>query len=270
MGDKSGADALHPVLFFSHGFVGGRVLDALLERDPSFVCTFGTGVLAACEQAAQVWRNIENNPTGMSALASTSVRVLVNTMLTSIRARTGAGRWCEFISADPSVAETFLSLFPDTKCICLHRSCPDSVHLGFNANPWGLAGNSFSTFNAKYPSSQLSALSAWWAARTRTLLDFEAAHPGVSLRVHYEDLVSDPLAEERRILDFIGVDNQLSALVNESDSAVEIVKAGKPGCGAGFPAGQLPQQLLSDINELQARLGYPRLRTLSKSLATLF
>jgi hypothetical protein len=253
------------VLLFSHGFVGGKVLHSLLERDSDLVCTFGTGVLAACEQAAQVWRHIENNPSGMSPLASTSVRVLANTMLTALRARTGARRWCEFIGVDPGVAETFLGLFPGTRCICLHRCCPDSVHLGFNANPWGLTGPNFSTFNAKYPASQVSALSAWWAARTRSLLDFETARPEICLRVRYEDLVSQPLAEECRIREFIGLDNQLNTLANETDSATEITKAGHPGCGADFPAERLPQQLLREINDLQLLLGYPKLSALARN-----
>ena len=116
-----------------------RVL-AVLSGHPDLACMPGTGLLPLCEQAAVAWGRVEGGG-GMlpSPLAAASIRSMVSAMAVTLRARTGRRRWCEFSVAAPSAAAALLAVYPDTRLVCLYRSCPDFVRAALDASPWGLA-----------------------------------------------------------------------------------------------------------------------------------
>jgi Sulfotransferase family len=255
--------AAAPVVILTYGFTGVSHLQAMLDREPSLACTTGTGILPACHRAALAWEQAEDRvDEPRSALATASLRALVGSMLTTIASRTGRHRWCETATADPEVAETFLSLFPATRFICLHRACPAVVRAIIQASPWGLAGQTFAAYTVTHPRSTAAAVGGWWADHASSILDFEHAHPQSCLRVRYEDLVLDRGPTAAAIRAFLGLapdPGTASWLAEAEPSAPGSEDADPHGPGSRFPSGQLPPQLASWINELHEQLGYPPL-----------
>jgi hypothetical protein len=250
-----------PLIVLTYAHAGGARLQSLLSAHPDLACTDGIGLLAACDQAAAAWRQADGRPQApMSPLAAASVRALATAMISAVVARTGKRRWCETAAAERSAAETFLTLFPDTRFICLHRACPDVIFATLAASRWGLASPGYAAYTAAHPASTVAALAAWWADRARPVLNFEHAHPEACLRVRYEDLASDPAHTERGILKFIGLDGRVPWLPAPPDAADvgsrELSPADAPGCGADLPVAQIPPVSLAQVNALHARLGY--------------
>lgn len=264
-GSPEGAGRGAPVVVLTYGHAGAHRLQALLADQPELACTSGTGLLAACEQAATAWRQAEVRPARpLSALATASVRALATGMIATITARAGRPRWCETAAAIPAAADTFLGLFPATRFLCLHRACPDVAYAVLQASPWGLSGPAFASYTTAHPASTAAALAAWWAGHTAPMLAFEQDHPGACLRIRYEDLAADPNRTERDIRAFLSLGGPVTQLPEHPDDPrQQLTGADAPGRGADFPAGQLPAPLLAQVNRLQARLGYPPLKSAS-------
>lgn len=254
-----------PVIVLAYALAGGARLRSMLSGHPALTCTTGSGLLAACEQAATAWRQAEGREDRpLSPLAAASVRSLAAGLMSAIVVRSGGRRWCEIAAAPRGPAETFLELFPGTRFVCLHRACPDVIYAVLQASPWGVAGPGFAPFLAAYPASTVAALAAWWISRTGQTLAFEREHPDACLRVRYEDLAEDPGQTEGDILRFLGLDQQFPAvpeLPGDSDPAqAGPTGSDAPGCGADLPVGQLPPLLVAQVNELHAQLGYSPLK----------
>lgn len=256
-----GATRNAPVVVLTYGNAGGRRLQALLESQPELACTASTGVLAACDQAATAWRQVEGRPAkGLSPLAVKSVRAMATQMITAVTVRAGRPRWCETAAAEPSAAETFLQMFPGTRFVCLHRACPDLIAAVLLASPWGVSGPVLAPYVAAYPGSTVAALTAWWVAHAGPVLDFERAHPGACMRVRYEDLAEDPDAARSGIQAFLDLRAPdaappVPAVVPVQASA----DAPSQATGADLPLDRIPPPLLTQVNELHAELGYPLL-----------
>jgi sulfotransferase family protein len=250
-----------PVIVLTYGNAGGRRLQSLLESQPELTCTTSTGVLAACERAAAAWRQVERRPAGvLSPLAVKSIRAMAVQMMLIITVRSGRPRWCELAAAEPGAAEAFLQAFPGTRFLCLHRACPDVISAALLTSPWGLSGAGFAPYVATYPGSAVAALTAWWAAHARPVLDFEHDHPDACMRLNYEDLAEDPDTVLSGIRAFLGLGGPD---VLPSAPAVVPVQASagvtSHGAGADLPLDQVPPPLLAQVNQLHAELGYPQL-----------
>jgi hypothetical protein len=253
-----------PVIVLAYPHVGMERLWSLLAANPALACTSGTGILPLCEQAAATWRGADSR-TGaqLSPLAVTSTRALTTGVITAILARLGRRRWCEFATALPSSAETFLRLYPQTRVLCLHRACADVIYATLHASPWGLAGPEFAPFIVAYPGSIAAALTAYWTARTRSLIEFEEAHPEVCRRIRYEDLTEEAHADA--LLAFLGLqapdpDILIPAHVDVAAQAYESENGPPPGDAddrVPFPADQIPPPLLAQAHSLLTKLGYP-------------
>jgi hypothetical protein len=257
----NGAGCADPVIVLTYGHAGAGYLQRLLQDRPELAATSGTGLLAACGQAASAWLETERRPQRvLSPLAKTSIRALASAMMTTITARAGRPRWFETAAAEPSAASTFLDLFPGTRFVCMHRACPDVIYATLQARPWGLAGQAYAAYTVSYPGSTIAALAAWWAGHAGPILEFEREHPAACMRLRYEDLAADPARTEREIGEFLGLKQEVPILPElPSDPRQTLTGADAPGCGAGLPAGQIPAGLLAQVNELHSQLGYPPL-----------
>lgn len=250
-----------PVVVLTHASAGGQLLHILLETHRELACTAGTGILAACHQAAAAWGEADDRPQGpLSSLAALSIRQLASQMITVIMARTGGSRWCETAAAEPSAAGTFLRLFPAAKFVCLHRACPDVVTTLLQASPWGVSGPVFAPYVSAYPNSTAAALSAWWAGRAGPLLQFESEHPQACLRMRFEDLVQNPEGAMQRLRLFTGLAAETTQLPRLPDDRAQAGDAVAPATPQ-FPVGQLPDRLVTSINDIHRTLGYPSLLT---------
>lgn len=268
---EDGAARNAPVVVLTYGNAGGRRLLSLLESQPELTCTTSTGVLAACEQAAAAWGQVERRPAGsLSPLAVKSIRAMATQMMMVMTVRSGRPRWCELSAAEPGAAEVFLRAFPGTRFLCLHRACPDLVSNVLLASPWGLSGAGFAPYVAAYPGSSVAALAAWWVARARPVLEFEHAHPGACLRLNYPDLTRDPETALSGVRAFLGLGDPDALPPAPAVVPVQAPSGAPPagrapegggdrGGGADLPLEQIPPPLLAQVNELHAELGYPRL-----------
>jgi hypothetical protein len=250
-----------PVIVLTYGNAGAGHLQRLLQDQPELAATSGTGLLAACGQAALAWREAERRPEGaLSSLAKASIRALASAMMTTITVRAGRPRWFEVAAAEPSAAETFLEVLPGTRFVCMHRACPDVIYATLQASPWGLAGQAYAAYTVSYPGSTIAALAAWWVGHAGSVLEFERKHPAACMRLRYEDLVADHVRTEQQIRDFLDLEEKVPSLPElPGQTRPALAKAEIPGCGAGLPTGQIPAGLLAQVNELHRQLGYPPL-----------
>lgn len=264
--DRNARDT--PVIVLTYLQSGSGRLRELLAQHPGLTCTSGTGILPLCAQAADAWRSADSHAsTRLSPLAVTSTRALTSAIIIALLARAGGRRWCETATADPATAEMFLQLYPGTQVLCLHRRCTDVVHAALNHSTWEVAGPAIAPFIASYPASPAAALTAYWAARTTSLLAFEDSHPGTCRRIRYEDL-PDGLHNDD-LFEFLGLPRPGITEVPASSRTTDPgpgepadrvgVAPGRPGAQATFAPQQLPQQLRIEADRLLARLGYPPL-----------
>lgn len=254
--DERGAAASEvrgaPVVVLALPFGGGIGLGSLLSRHPDLACTSGTGVLPLCEQAMATWRNVDGRggrPSSRLALAAT--RALATSIITSVLAREGKRRWCEVAAPNTLAAETFLSLYPGTRFLCLHRALPDVIRAALDASPWGIAHPAFAPYTMAFPASTAAALTAYWVEHTGNLLAFEQAHPQECLGVRFEDLTES----SANITSFLGLGNP--------DGYTAIPVDAQQQGQRGLPANVnllvdlIPPNLLSQANDLFQQLGYP-------------
>jgi sulfotransferase family protein len=248
-----------PVVVLTYAHAGGARLQAALADHPELACTSGTGVLPLCEQAAAAWQHVEDRPAGAvpSPLAVTSIRSLIAMMLTTIAARTGRTRWCETATVHQDAAQTFLTLYPDSRFICLHRACDGVIRAALAARPWGLSGPAFAPYTAAYPASTVAAIAAYWTAYAGPLVAFEAAHPEACRRVRCEDLDAEPDATAGALTAFLGLG--AAAITPPRPADPDDRPAGGARDAVPLPVGQLPAPLLGQVNALHAQLGYPPL-----------
>jgi protein-tyrosine sulfotransferase len=248
-----------PVIVLAAPYFGAGWLRASLESHPDLACTSGTGILQLCEQAMAAWRGADGpSARTRSAPAITATRALASSIITSLLAREGKWRWCEFSIANTQAAGTFLRLYPDTRILCLHRDCVGVIRATMNASPSGRADEAFAPFAMAYPASTVAARTAYWVARTGPLLAFEQSHPQACLRVRFEDLTLARRKTAERISSFLGI----VGLEGPGSRAVDNHTRPEPGSTgpeAEFPVDLIPPALLAQANGLLSLLGYPAL-----------
>jgi hypothetical protein len=253
--DPASGTRAAPIIVLTYAHSGTEQLRSLLARHQDLACTSGTGILPLCDQTAATWRSAEGRGRApLSALATTSTRSLAAAIITTLLAREGKRRWCEVSTTAPGAAETFLRLFPGTRILCLHRSCPGVIHAALRASSWGLAGSLYTPFISAHPVSTVAALTSYWVAHTAPLIAFEQSHPEACQRVRYEDLAAGPHAG---LLAFLGLDNTQPGSPGSAatDGADSRSPADDPD--APIPVEQIPLALLAQANDLLQQLGYP-------------
>lgn len=254
-----GAAARSTLIVLTYQHAGAERLRSLLSRDPNLACTHGTGILPLCDSAAATWRGVEGRSADapLSRLAATSIRALTMPVITSVLARQGGRRWCEFAHAPPRLAETFLQLYPQTRVLCLHRSYVDVIDTAIHAEPWGLSGPSYAPFTAAYPASTVAALTAYWNAFTAQLIAFEESHPAACRRVRYEDLADEQYPDD--LFAFLGMAAPRPGLADLISPDAAEPAPERAGRRAPFPADQIPGPVLAQADNLARKLGYPPL-----------
>jgi hypothetical protein len=256
-GQAAGAERA-PVIVLTYKHSGAEALWSLLTDHPGLACTSGTGVLPLCEQAAATWRNVDRSQTGtrLSPLAASSIRAMTSAVIIAVLARFGRRRWCEFANAAPRSAEIFLQIYPQTRVLCLHRSCDAVIKDAFGASPWGLVGPEYAPYTAAYPASTPAALTAYWAAVTAPLIEFEQAHPDVCMRVRCEDLAGDAWPAD--LLAFLGIEAPRFGHRWPDDPSHG--SAQPSTLNAPFPVDNIPGPLLARADRLTRELEYPPLK----------
>lgn len=253
MSPASGRTPNGPIIVLTFPHAGDRLLENALSASRAVTCTHTTGLLPLCFSAVNTWQSIENRGSELSALAVKSIRTLVNTMAVVVESGSGTRRWCETAYTGSVAAEAFLSIFPEAAFLCLHRSLQAVFADGIRAYPWGLGGSPFWQYAGPHPGNNVATIAAYWAAHTEPLLHFEARHPQSSIRIRYEDLVTEGGRVPRTISDFLGL------------NAGELLSLDLPGTNSSEKYGntqlvdlldRLPDWLHGKVAELHARLNY--------------
>jgi hypothetical protein len=126
----------------------------------------------------------------------------MNTLIAAVVARKGGRRWCELAYATGGAAETFLSIFPAAKFVCVYRDWPAIARLAAGNDgpiaPMGGVAKSSRDLRASSPAD-------YWTEITATLIAFEKDHPESCIRVRYEDFQAVPSDVAGRLRSFLGV-----------------------------------------------------------------
>jgi Sulfotransferase family len=252
-----------PVIVLSYAYAGAERVQAALAADSRLARTSGTGIIPQCDVIAETWRRIEGQQgSTMSRVATAAIRGIVTAQVTAILASSGQPQWCELSTGSPGAAETFLQVFPQTRFVCVHRSCLDVVRAGVQASPWGLQGQGFMPFLLAYPGNSVAALAAHWLTSTEQLLTFERANHQAAHRVRYEDATTQPdqaLAAVRAVL---GLGRQ----EGNGGFPAQPWRLTEPGGGAAEPDARVPSEMIPEplrqrISHVHAELGYPQLQS---------
>jgi hypothetical protein len=244
-----------PVIILSYLHSGAEFVQQQLAEGTDLARTAGTGILPMCEIAAAAWARIGNHPgSSMSQLAKSSIRALVSTQLAFVLGSAGGRRWCEIVNSSPSTAQAFLQIVPSARFVCVHRACMEVISGGIAAHPFGLDNPAMTQFAASYPGNSVAAMAAYWISATERMLAFEAAHPQLTIRVRYEDVVADEqgLDSVRSALD-LHEENALPRVPARSAAALAEQRDERPQ----VPTAMIPDQLRKRIAELHAQLNYP-------------
>lgn len=229
---------------------------SLAERYP-VAWIQGPNLVQLCDRLVRDWQALEGRAHGApSRLAQTSVRSLVQTMITARLASDPAARWLTASVGAPAAAATFASLYPGGKFICLHRSCTDMIYSALAACRWGLAGTAFGfePFATAQAGNPVAALADYWATHTEAMLTFERDHPGRCVRVRYEDLAAAPDGTLAAVGTFLGLGEHAAPGPRPATNGPAV------GCGQDVPADRIPDHVLARINQLHESLGYPAVR----------
>lgn len=230
---------------------------SVLSAFPELACTQQTGILPLFHHAITTWQTVEGNVGGgVSSLAAASLRALSAGLMTSILARQGGSRWCEFSSAPPAAAQTFARVYPQARFLIMHRRADTVARAIVGSSRWGLEGPEFAPYVSAHPASPVAALASYWAAHTTQQLEFERSQPEKCHRVRVEDLTANASQALLDVAGFLGLDGRdMSPSFAQTD--VRNGQATQSAPAAGLPIDRIPEALLARVNELHRSLGYP-------------
>lgn len=136
------------------------------------------------------------------------------------------------------------ALFPDMRFIHCVRDGRD-VAASVMSRPWG-------------PRSVAEA-AAWWTQRVGAGLEFASGHPDQCICVRYEDLLRSPAAELRRLLHWLGEDDQADHILSRYEHGPVTLAGDGTRRSAGLSPGDR-RQFTSLAQEGLAALGYVEAR----------
>jgi hypothetical protein len=260
-----------PVVVLTCARSGSTLLRLILDAHRELACPPETNILKICGQLASAWEALDpaSSPAGLSPIAETAIKTMVNTTFAAHLLRTGKRRWCDKSLGTARALQSFVELYPKTKVICLYRHCMDVVASGLEASPFGLLGYGFENYVTRFGGNSVAAIAALWCDSTGQALQFEERHPVQCHRVYYEDIVQNPEKVASDLFSFIGVEQDPGItercfgvthdFTGPGDYKVmntNRVAADSVGRGVRVPAELVPPALLGPANDLLARLGY--------------
>jgi hypothetical protein len=271
-----------PVIVLTAARCGSTLLRSLLDAHPDLACPPETNVVKVCAQLAAIFSLVDGSSPAsdgrLPTAADGKIRDAFAAVFADYLARRGKRRWCDKSLGTAPVADWFAGLYPRAKFICLYRHCIDVIHSGLEASPWGLMGYGFEQFAGRVGGNNVSALAAYWADHTSRILQFERAHGGRCVRVHYERLVGEPERTAAEIFTFLGVEQvpgiselcfataheeaSRPGLLGPGDHKIRAttgITAGSVGRGVRIPVELIPPAQLKAVNLLLAELGYTQL-----------
>jgi hypothetical protein len=264
---RSGA----PIFVLCSGRSGSTLLRFLLDAHPAIAVPAETNVGPLLVSLERLWSLLEQSGSAdMSDMFRARAHELLDDSFGEYVARKGKQRWCDKSLGTAQVATFLADLLPSAQFICLFRRWRDVVTSGLDACPWGLHGYGFEPFGARFPANQVHALAAYWLEHTQSILAAESqVGADRCIRLRYEDLVADPVANMNRVFEFLGERGLTRTQIEEafrtehddgpSDHKIWYtsgIKADSIGKGDSIPVEMVPPPLAAQLEEIEAMLGY--------------
>jgi protein-tyrosine sulfotransferase len=261
-----------PIFILSDARTGSTLLRVLLDTHPA-ICSPGELSLGAlCEHLCHAieathWESFLEQPVeARTELSLAETRQIVDGILQKYCARKGKRRWCEKTPRNLSSLGTLRAVFPDAQYICLYRHGLDAVHSSMAVH--GDLPDGIHWYLDKQGGKAVAAFIHRWCDRADKLLAFEAANAARSLRVRYEDLVTDPGRTLQGILAFLGEEwrpdlvERVFASPHDNgvgDSKIAsttTVRTDRVGAGRRLNVSDAPPELRERLRRTLASLGY--------------
>jgi sulfotransferase family protein len=205
--DRDGLLLDEPVLVLTCARSGSTLLRMILDAHPDLACPAETNIAKILAQLRTVLETLDrgSGAGSMSGAGARHIRGVADSIYADYLTRRGKRRWCDKSLETTPVGEDFLSLYGKAKFICLYRHAMDMMNSALEASPWGLRGYGFDSYARQSSTNTVAAMAAYWHDHTVRTLEFEEKHQDRCLRVHYEELVTNPGLVADRVFDFLGV-----------------------------------------------------------------
>jgi hypothetical protein len=248
-----------PVVVLSYAFSGAPRIQRMLAAGADLACTYGTGIMAQCANAAQESRQQagRDDPAWPQPEMPVSPEP-IQAQVMQILAGAGKSRWCELATGYAGAAEAFGRVFPDAAFVCVHRSCQDVIRAGTRVSPWVLQRQALGPYLLSYGGNTVAALAAYWVHSAERLLAFERANPHSARRIRYEDMTGGATAALGAIRAWLRLESASSSAAfpawpEPAESAQSVTWSRE----LPVPSDLIPPPLRDRIAGLHAELGYP-------------
>jgi protein-tyrosine sulfotransferase len=195
-----------PILILSQPRTGSTLLRYLLDTHPD-ICSPAElqigllcGALTNAMELTLGEASLTRDTYKVRTQCFTEVRGILDRILAAYCLAKGKVRWCEKSPSNLQYLDYLNGVFPDARCICLHRHGLDVVKSSIATGIAGQLGPAMGGHSAEVPK-----LVHHWCSLTERLLAFETAYSSRVLRVRYEDLTTDPVTSLAAIWNFVGV-----------------------------------------------------------------
>jgi protein-tyrosine sulfotransferase len=269
---------------FSLPRTGSTLLRLILDSHPEIYCPDEVCLGRLVEALYHTKEGLHEcvaNPSGEGGvipenIAVVETRSMVGALMNGAAQRKGKRLWCDKSPGNLDSLDLLSRVFPDAKCILLHRHCLDMTLSCLRTSTYGFGLAVVEAYVRKNHKDFLEATLLAWVEKTEELLRFEREHAQHCYRLRYEDLVTSPEESVRGLCDFLGVPFSPSFLAGIFSS----LRYQRQGCGdlavlysqgivdtsigSGAELGPVlksrPGELLNRMNGLLTRLGYPEVK----------
>jgi protein-tyrosine sulfotransferase len=262
-----------PILILSCERSGSTLLRYMLDTHPEIACP-GELVLGQFVRSLRLLlERTRGGGAGSEDTAAGWVRSEVNRtvherMADYARAR-GKSRWAEKSPGNLEFLDELVWAFPEARFICLYRQSLDVVHSCLECSVHGFMPE-LAPYAARRLDNLVAAMLENWATKTARMVALERTIE--CCRVHYEALVSDPVATLDRVFAFLGLgwDQALLQAIFETPHdpgggdfkirSAKSIERDHIGTGAAVSRRKLaavPALLQGQCADLHLELGYP-------------
>ena len=197
-----------PVFILSCARSGSTLTRLALNAHPDIACPPELHLLTLAQKMLWVRGLIDADRavegSDVWAIAIPEVRRSIDAMMAEYVNRHGKTIWAEKSVTSINHVDVLTGVFPDARCIILVRHASDFLASALEAITDRPDGYDFDAFLAREP-HKATALLQYWNDRTSRLLNLENDF-AATLRLRYEDLVTDPDAHLGRLATFLNVD----------------------------------------------------------------
>jgi Sulfotransferase family len=280
---RSGPASLPPGFILCGARSGSTLLRLILNGHPEIACppetNLGDAFLTIAFWVGAVSEQGHTQPEAVRASeevrrrAAPICRDVADRVMGKHLSEVGKRMWVDKSLGSIFHAELLAHTYPDARFICLYRQCADTIASLREACGWRFDAFGVLPYVKSEPTVNLvQAFALYWTDHVSRIKSFEENNPDRTLRVRYEDLVTEPEEAVTRILTFLSARTDsaalASALAPESLSAgvmpgdlkvrfSEGIDRSSVGRGWTVPMEMLEPEVRDRVETLSHALGYP-------------